>query len=264
MFVFRRLLHSSLPSFGRFPALQTRISRQANQRNFEKILKVKSKLKTKYRLIGRDKRNSPFTQRKSSSKPTQMPLEKHWDARLSKFLINRAKMNPAPFAKMKPGRIPQEAAKKYNEAKREMKKEKRTNQRQKGKSLSMPTRDAFKKVVAVSDHNTPLEIDAENAVPYTKNYDIPLLTQFGPYYQYSLSPAEAKFLFKDVPATASQSVGLNQSSEQAEMLRRILSMDIADAEQIRKFNTARAVEIFQSHDLDTGSPQVQGTHNCNI
>ena len=125
MFNVKRLFHFSPPSLGRFPALQTKISRQSNQRNYEKILKLKSKLKSKYRLIGRDKRNSPFTQRKSSSKPTQMPLEKHWDAGLSKFLVRRAKLNPAPFVPNRPGRIPRLASRKYSAAQRKLRKEKR-------------------------------------------------------------------------------------------------------------------------------------------
>jgi ribosomal protein S15 len=45
--------------------------------------------------------------------------------------------------------------------------------------------------------------------------------------------------------------------EQAEMVRRVLSIENASASQMKKFNTARAVELFQRDDQDTGSAEVQ-------
>lgn len=44
---------------------------------------------------------------------------------------------------------------------------------------------------------------------------------------------------------------------QAEMVRRLLSIENASSRQMRKFNISRVLEMFGRHDLDTGSAEVQ-------
>jgi small subunit ribosomal protein S15 len=76
-----------------------------------------------------------------------------------------------------------------------------------------------------------------------------------------MTPSEVKFLLQDTPSVVRKQIDTDERrqfvSQQAEIVRRLMTIENASASQIKKFNTARAVEMFQRSDVDTGSPEVQ-------
>lgn len=104
-----------------------------------------------------------------------------------------------------------------------------------------------------------------SVIPATKDNIIT-----GPYYTHNLTPTEASLLFIDAPkASTGQGVTtsgtpieydtetVQKATQQAEMLRRILSLQNASKKQIQKFDSGRIVQVFGRSESDTGSPQVQ-------
>ncbi|KAJ3333150.1 30S ribosomal protein S15 [Blyttiomyces sp. JEL0837] len=95
-------------------------------------------------------------------------------------------------------------------------------------------------------------------------------------FVHGITPTEAKFVLVDAPkaltadddfenfvgsmAVTHQQPGPKAAvkvDEQAEMVRRILSLENAGKRQINKWNRARVVELFGRKPFDTGSPEVQ-------
>eukprot|EP00842_Homolaphlyctis_polyrhiza_P003689 jgi/Hompol1/4320/HPOL_001574-RA len=82
--------------------MHTRISRKAHSKNMLKISYLKTKLGDKYRIIGRDKRQSPLTERRSPSKPSQPQPPVPKPVHIAPFLASKA--NPRPLD-VTPGRL---------------------------------------------------------------------------------------------------------------------------------------------------------------
>ncbi|ORY02526.1 S15/NS1 RNA-binding domain-containing protein [Basidiobolus meristosporus CBS 931.73] len=82
-------------------------------------------------------------------------------------------------------------------------------------------------------------------------------------YQHFLSNDEAKFLFETtteaVTATSSNSfqTDAEKIKEQAEMLRRLVSLENSNQKGIMLYNIRKAMETFGRCEGDTGSPEVQ-------
>ncbi len=255
MFFSSRGFHSSTQAMGRFPALPTRISRQAHQKNLARIQKLKESLGSKYKVIGRDKRISPITERDSPSKPTQPPPPPKWKRQISKFLISTSQPNALPFEPKQIGKVA-EGYQKVSQISTPLEKKEKTQ-----KSLLMPTKDAFQKQVIETDADTILEMPKDAIPPSTlKDELFEYKTQAGPYYKYSLSPSEAKFLLESTPAVSKEAYPTkkDESGQQSEMMRRLISMENSNSQSTRQWNVSRMIEMFQKHSLDTGSPQVQG------
>ncbi|KAH6592021.1 hypothetical protein BASA50_008304 [Batrachochytrium salamandrivorans] len=86
------------------------------------------------------------------------------------------------------------------------------------------------------------------------------VTAVGPFYRYGLTPSDVKAILSDTPKTLLMEGAMNSSDrteEQAEMVRRIISLENGNESALRKFNIARSVEVFQRAPGDTGSPEVQ-------
>ncbi|KAH6571724.1 hypothetical protein BASA62_003733 [Batrachochytrium salamandrivorans] len=86
------------------------------------------------------------------------------------------------------------------------------------------------------------------------------ITAVGPFYRYGLTPSDVKAILSDTPKTLLMEGAMNSSDrteEQAEMVRRIISLENGNESALRKFNIARSVEVFQRAPGDTGSPEVQ-------
>ncbi|KAJ3126826.1 hypothetical protein HK098_007120 [Nowakowskiella sp. JEL0407] len=79
-----------------------------------------------------------------------------------------------------------------------------------------------------------------------------------PYYSHQLNEAELKFALNDTPIAFSMDSKMDPVEEQkSEIVRRILSLSNSNAEQLRKFNFERIIQLFGRRPFDTGSPEVQ-------
>ena len=224
-----------------------------------KIEHLKKKLGKDYRIIGRDKRMSPYSERNSPSKPTQPPAPTHPPNLSSKFLISDKNPTPFDFIPGSLGKILKEE---------ETLKENPTDSiadnyaPKEPESLTMPSTTAFAQLKEETDFNTKLKLPEVGVVPKRLNneYGLELKTQSKPFYQHSLTPSESQFLFEQLPVACKNTYTTvkDNTEQQAEMLRRIISIDNANSKAKRKFNTARMIEMLQRHPLDTGSAPVQG------
>ena len=77
----------------RYPSLTNRITRAAHANNVQKIEYLKSKLGDRYSRIGRDKRVSPSTTKRSSTFEPQKPVQ----FKLKEFLMDRNNLDPIPI-----------------------------------------------------------------------------------------------------------------------------------------------------------------------
>jgi hypothetical protein len=245
MFLVKRQFHSSTFTSSRFPALPTKISRQSNLRNQKIIEKTKLKLGSKYAEIGRDKRQSPYSENRSPSKPTQpqKPIERQ--GLIAPFLFKKdhipenIEMNLKDFIKQdKEIAIEEKPEKKYSLKNAKIEKKKEIEQTSEQTKLSLPV----------------------NSIPkITFKDEFEQKTLSGPFYQYGLTPSEVKYILDTLPNEQKDSYSIDKRNlQQAEMLRRIISMDASSQKTIKKFNIQRVVEVFQRDSLDTGSSEVQG------
>lgn len=96
----------------------------------------------------------------------------------------------------------------------------------------------------------------------------------GPYYIHGYQPSDIEFLLKSTPTVMDshpsmqrkqymENISENSSkkflnvSEQAEIVRRILSMENASSGQMKKFNIQRCIELFGDKPFNSGSSAVQ-------
>lgn len=246
-----REFHNTASVFGRFPALVTRISRRAHAKNLQKIAQLKLKIGDKYRAIGRENRRSPYTERRSPSKPSQLPKPIEPKVLLKEFLLSPT--NPMPTQiKL------QSIVETFKHAKRG--EDAIAEKARVVTSLRVAAVDIREKVVE-SNSDTILQLPP-NSIPLAQEDCLvePVAVN-GPFYRLRTTPSEVKFLLETTPQIIKdQNYGdvVSSQSEQAEALRRVLSMENSSAKQFTKFNVGRAIEIFQRHDMDTGSPEAQG------
>ena len=97
----------------------------------------------------------------------------------------------------------------------------------------------------------------------------------GPYYAFGLTPSEIKFVLEDTPVAMDLiknklKTGLTDYrtelsdgkmptlDEQAEIIRRVLSVDNASAKDLRSVNKQRIMSVLQENPIDVGSYGVQG------
>lgn len=245
MLPLRRSFNSTCNLNARFPALPTRISRASNQKNQKKIVQLKQKLGEKYRLLGRDKRQSPYTERNSPSKPTQPPKPQEKIPLIKPFLYQKDK-NPNELSddllekleKIEIKEDKQEKAEKQSLLSAKIHKKKEEVETNEFTKLSMPEQSIPKKIVKDG---------------------VEQKTATGPYYQYGVKPSELEFVLETTPALTSEPYSADKRNlQQAEMVRRIISMENGNQRSIKKFNVQRVVEIFQRTPQDTGSSEVQG------
>ena len=231
-----------------------------------KIEQLKKKLGANYKIIGRDKRMSPYSENNSPSKPTQPPAPKNPKKLASRFLISESNLAPVDFV---PGALGKMTVEEEDQLKVRKASKASSNTASSSpssspssSSISMPSTSAFKNTVENTDHTTVLKLPAK-VVPNKQLRDggLEYKTQAKPFYQYSMTPSEARFLFEQLPAACKSSYTAvkDNTEQQSEMLRRIITMENSNSEVKRKFNTARVVEMLQRHPLDTGSAPVQGT-----
>lgn len=79
---------------GRMPALPTKISQRALAKNLRHIRHLKRKLQDKYKIIGRDKRTSPVTERNIYTKASQPPQKPPTQPLLTRFLYSQKNLSP--------------------------------------------------------------------------------------------------------------------------------------------------------------------------
>lgn len=253
--------HTSSTSLARFPALQTKISRHAHLKNMRKIEGLKKKLGKDYKIIGRDKRMSPYSERNSPSKPSQPPPPKTPLKLADRFLISESNPVPVDFVPGDLGKASVEEEAIRIAAATKLSGNSRSSSS--GNSISMPSASAFSAIKEGTDNTTLLKLPPVVIPKKTKKIpefaELEYKTQSKPFYQYNLTPSETEFLFKEVPFAVKNTYSIikDNSEQQSEMLRRIIMMENGNAHAKRKFNTARVVEMLQQHPLDTGSAQVQ-------
>ncbi|KAL5035946.1 hypothetical protein BDV3_004701 [Batrachochytrium dendrobatidis] len=290
--------HTGLVIQSRFPAQIKRISRKSHERNLLKIAQLKAKLGEKYRPLGREKRFSPHTDRRSPSQASQPPRPIPKPVRLTPFLVSKSNYRPLDIV---PGNIDNVLVKSkawLDEIKTTA--ESASASQSTSQSANMGIRQrAFKAEVknVVNDHTTTLKLPnaAVSKVPESitseiKNKvhsrlitkqstlgskvedvktesnstpDLPIFeptTAVGPFYRYGLTPSDVETILSITPevlVNEGQIIDAERAEEQAEMVRRIISLENGRESTIRKFNIARSIEIFQRMPGDTGSPEVQ-------
>ncbi|KAI8905881.1 hypothetical protein EDD86DRAFT_193453 [Gorgonomyces haynaldii] len=235
--MFLRTISTSVTAQTRYPALWTRISKNAHERNLQKIQFLKQKLGDKYRQLGREKRTSPPTERRSPSKPSQLVLPPKTPSPITRVMAFQTKPPKDIVGDLKQDLKPVE------EAKEESKQETR--------SILMPQFSQEVKEQQVFDLSLK-----PNAVPQDETNSG---VRKGPYYRFGLKPTEAKFLFETLPKNM-QKHGQEDKlthEQQAEMVRRILDLSLSNESDLKHFNKSRVKELFQKHEQDTGSPSVQ-------
>ena len=232
----------------RYPPLQTRISRKAHERNLLKIAQLKETLGTKYRPCGREKRQSPLTERRSPSKPSQPAPPPNVLPPITNFLL--LKKAPEPIV---PGSL-KETFKILKNKKTEQVVETGVKQ-----DLRMPVFER-KPVEVTTSEKTLLKLP-EQPIPATWDTPVEPRATEAPFYRFGLAPKEIQFLLQNtVESMKANSYGDDVSQrhdQQAEMLRRIMSLDNGSQGDVKKFNKMRIMEIFKRHDQDTGSSEVQ-------
>jgi hypothetical protein len=229
----QRWFHGTTALQARFPALQTRISRNEFKRNQKKIAELKEKLGEKYRIIGRDKRRSPLTERRSPSIDSQPPKPKERIPLIKPFLFDPINGCLDIGEKVETTEVTD------------------TSKRQ----------DSIRDFVVTSrvekEIQTVLTLNKNALPPIVIKEKVELKTQKGPFYQHGILPSETEFILKKTPLVT-QKIFQEQVTQQPELMRRILSLSTANNQEIRKFNTQRVIEMFQRSPGDTGSSEVQG------
>ena len=269
--------HSCSKAFSRFPALQTRISRSAFDKNLKRIQRLRKKLGENYAILGRDKRQSPLTERKSPSKLSQPPKPREIPIKIEPLLLKK-EYEPFPIVPMNW----KESVKSLPKLDSERVVERKVGLRQlipesvamveESFTLELPqvvvpkvynlldlhhSRNAKGFVGVVPEgQNESLEKDHS-----TKESIIEGQTISGPFYNYGLLPSECESIFNPTSSDLFKEQG---SIPQQELTRRILSVGNSSASQIRKFNTKRMVELFQRYPGDCGSSEVQGITNVDF
>ena len=242
MQILKLQFHTSSNLLARFPALQTRISRSAHEKNLKRIQRLKKKLGDDYRLIGRDKRQSPLTQVRSPSKPSQPPKPIPTKLIIEPLLL-KPNYEPLPI-------IPSN----WKDSIKNQLKAQETENLKVGKGLRELVPQQVQKQVEL----TKLELSPKVVPELLMNGDRPGQTLSGPYYNYGILPNECEKIFQ---SSSTDLFKQEYSQEQLELARRILSTNNSNAQQIRKFNTKRMVELFQRYPGDCGSSEVQGHHS---
>ncbi|KAJ3183738.1 ribosomal protein S15 [Gaertneriomyces sp. JEL0708] len=256
-----RAFHSTPQTLNRIPALQVRISRNSWERNQKRIAKLKNRLGDKYAEIGRDKRRSPTTEKRSSTSESQVPRKPEPQVKLRPFLAGGNLGGPKPLGVVA-GSLDDtmESVKGIKNVDDLGEKVVQKVVNTTG-SLRMPTKQGE----AEATISAVLELPP-NAIPEVTTSDTEAPYPFstaataGPYYSYGLTPSELELLLKDVPEAMErgpQSSGSVGSDAQAEIVRRIVSLDMATQKMVNKWNVARCVSVFGRRAGDTGSPEVQ-------
>ncbi|KAI8821470.1 uncharacterized protein EV422DRAFT_43884 [Fimicolochytrium jonesii] len=263
--------HSSASLSDRVPALQVRISRKAWRKNQKKIEDLRRRLGDNYAVIGRDKRRSPYTQTNSSTRPTQAPYVPPPDPKILPFFAVPGKTNVAP--------IVSGDFKKTLAAVKELR-AKASEEQSVNEAMAEKTQGSIRdlKMAAVEDDGVSKVLEVPlGAIPYAKEKaplrgfelpadvaELPTPATSGPGYGFSLTPSEAQLLFLQTPDIVAAGTHGRAPSErdigpkaQAEMVRRIVSLENANKPQMNKYNVDRCVQLFGRAPHDTGSPEVQ-------
>ncbi|KAI9100414.1 hypothetical protein DFS34DRAFT_578708 [Phlyctochytrium arcticum] len=270
------LFHTSSSTCNRVPALQVRISRRAWEKNQEKIARLQKKLGDRYGEIGRDKRRSPPTTTRSSTKLSQPAPQPPPENKLLRVLATPEGPTPVPIVV---GQLSQslesDAVQEQIRAAKEanaklaagggrgggirMRKAQVSDQSSVKRDLSLPAAivpPSFPSLISKSSRHTVQLPEGVPALP------LPAVTA-GPYYSHGLTRAEIETVFVDAPAlqnsenTFKGEDAQQLPEQQAEMVRRILSLENANKKELTKFNVGRCVTLFGREAHDTGSPEVQ-------
>ncbi|KAH6565032.1 hypothetical protein BASA60_010050 [Batrachochytrium salamandrivorans] len=263
--------HTAAILQSRFPAQINRISRKAHEKNLLKIAQLKAKLGPKYRPLGREKRVSPLTDVRSPSKPSQPPRPIPKPVRLSPFLASQANRRPLDIV---PGGI-DEVLEKSKELLEKADQESHAADGNKAASKINPANMSIRVLTDAIETSVRAHLKPRSKVSTAKPIDTTSetssdigsglrvfepVTAVGPFYRYGLTPSDVKAILSDTPKTLLMEGAMNSSDrteEQAEMVRRIISLENGNESALRKFNIARSVEVFQRAPGDTGSPEVQ-------
>lgn len=241
-------MKATVIALSRFPPLQNRISRASNAKNLQKISWLKSKLGDRYSEIGRDKRFSPATLKRSSTSGSQR-LVKDPEFKLKDYLVDSSNPTPLPIV---PGNIT-ETLKFRSLLKSESSKKKssRTGIRME-QNIS---KTVIEKNLSLQKDVVPKTIKKSGTIDH-----VTTTSAIGPYYAYNLEPEHLDFLFnKTTLATSLKSMpGINSDSNtRAECIRRIISLENGNGDLFKKFNRQRIIELLGNEPFDTGSSQVQ-------
>ena len=213
----------------------------------QKIGWLKTTLGDRYAEIGRDKRYSPATLKRSSTSSSQKPVVEP-QFKLKEYLVDVNNPNPLPIV---PGDIT-ETLKMRSSLKTESIK-------------SQTTKVGIRMEQKVSETAVERNLCLEgNVVPkIVKKYGtfdaVTTTSSHGPYYAFNLEPEEIDFVLKKAPLAVSikSNSGLDSENSRAECIRRIMSLDNGNGNLFKKFNRQRIVELMGNEPFDTGSSQVQ-------
>ena len=250
-----RQFHTAVRLMSRFPALQTRISRKAHEKNLQRIAQLKASLGDKYKPLGREKRRSPYTERRSPSKPSQPPPPVEREALMTPLMVSRSNLRPLDL----------------------------------NLESSLPLKERIKAIAAIASTNTTTAATTDEkervivgirSRPAFKAQEAAAIRELrlsqaalpklgtdpqssaepssGPFYTFGCKPSEMHQLLHETPTVMVQEGTMpDKALEQAELVRRILSVDNASDASILKLNIARAIQLFQRFPADIGSPEVQ-------
>ncbi|KAJ3013843.1 hypothetical protein HKX48_005494 [Thoreauomyces humboldtii] len=256
--------HSTSHPNNRSVPLQTRISRRSWARNQRKIDDLRTRLGDKYAEIGRDKRRSPTTTTRSSTSLSQSPPVPAPPSKILPFLAAKTRTRPHPIvvgdlkATLATVKGDVSALAQVNERSvafanasprniRDLKK-RDVNGAETSRDLTLPEN-------SIPEPARPVTFGARKLPESIPAFPAPATS--GPAYAFSLSAEEAKLVLGDAPASAQSPEDRSTSAAQAEMVRRILSLENGNQKQINKYNTDRCVQMFGRAPTDTGSPEVQ-------
>jgi ribosomal protein S15 len=231
----------------RLPPLQNRITKAANAKTMQKIAWLKTKLGDRYAEIGRDKRYSPTTLKRSSTSLSQRPVIEP-EFKLKQYLVDVNNPNPLPIV---PGDITETLKLRSLANPTEIKKE------------NVKTGIRMEQKVSQETVERNLSLPDQVVPKIVKKYGtfdaVTTTSSQGPYYAYSLEPEDVDFVLKKTPlASAIKSkVEINSENSRAECIRRIISLDNGNGPLFKKFNRQRIVELLGNEPFDTGSSQVQ-------
>ena len=238
----------SLFNLSRLPALRNRITRASHAKNVQKKSWLKSKLGDRYSEIGRDKRYSPTTLKRSSTKDSQRQI-KEPEFKLKDFLVSSDASSPLPI-------IPGDITETLKLRSLRIKDSKKDEVVKSGIRMQKTVvKKEVERILSIKNDTVPKIIKKSGTFG-----NVTTTTSNGPYYAFNLEPDQLDLLLKKTSLAAAKKSNRDENSNdkaQAECLRRIISLENGSGVSFKKFNRQRIIELLGSEPFDTGSSQVQ-------
>ncbi|KAJ3090865.1 hypothetical protein HK102_002412 [Quaeritorhiza haematococci] len=254
----RASFHTSTVQLSRFPKVTVRVTRRAKIRHVRKQKRLQARLGARYREL--------------KKLPDSIPKPTPPEPKLRPFLATPENTTPEPiipgdlehtvetFQKRRAEQLASEEAQAAQE------KEQRAaagggirlRLTRQNASENLAESQSLKFDASAVPTSIPSKAPLPKGVAVPEGASLPDVQSEGPYYSYSLRPSDVNFLLRDTPEAVRNVKGEPEKvDQQAEMVRRIISLDNASAEQMRAFNKQRTISLMARTVNDTGSSEVQ-------